>query len=284
MPDTKRHAIDARIAGLAHSDLWYSYWHNPDSGDALTKLVEAHLPLVRQIVERVSIRLPEHVAVEDLLQSAMLGLYHAINRFDPSQGARFETYATPRIRGAIIDELRSVDHVSRGTRSLIQRIEETLRQWNMDHQSPPTEDELARKLDMSPSELMSTLAQGQPTLSLDSIVMEREGQSVTLMDIVADDRSANPRDEVERKEMNAVLRKAFLKLTAREQKILYLYYFEELRLREIAELFGVTDARICQIHALIVVKLRTLLGVKDKTNVAPQPCGKHDSSSSGAKL
>lgn len=260
MSAPQKHAIDATIAGLDHCDLWYDFWQNPESGAALTKLVEAFIPLAHRVMERVAIRLPAHVAVEDLFQSALVGLYHAIGRFDPAQGVRFETFAVPRIKGAILDELRSADHASRSTRSLIRRIEATIQKWTATHQTPPNEEDLAREMDLSPSELASTLMQGQPLMSLDEIMMECDGHSVPLKDILADERSPNSRDLAAREESRASLRRAFLKLSAREQKVLYFYYFEELRLGEIAELYGVTDARVCQIHSMAVVKLRALLG------------------------
>jgi RNA polymerase sigma factor for flagellar operon FliA len=262
MSGTPRHAIDATIAGLEHSDLWHDFWQDPESGAALTKLIEAFAPLAQRVMERMAIRLPPHIAVEDLLQSALVGLYHAITRFDPAQGVRFETFATPRIRGAILDELRASDHASRSTRALSRKIESTIQQWNNDHKSLPTESELAKELNLTSETIASTLAQSQPLLSLDSVVMEHEGHPVTLMEIVADDHAKTPRFVTEQKDRHLMLHKAFLKLTAREQKILYLYYFEELRLSEIACLYDVTEARICQIHAMVVTKLRALLGAE----------------------
>lgn len=264
MSAMKKRAIDATIAGLEHSDLWYEFWQHPDSGPALTLLVEAFLPLAQRVMERISIRLPPHVAVDDLFQSALVGLYHSITRFDPSKGVRFETFATLRIRGAILDELRSADHIPRAVRSLIRRIEAAIQQWHTTHHAPPDEEELAREVNLSPSELLATLVQGQPLMSLDSVVMDHGGHSMTLLDILADNQSLTPKESAEREDTRVQLRKAFLKLAAREQKILYLYYFEELRLSEIAELYGLTDARICQIHAIAVAKLRALLGVEQE--------------------
>ncbi len=259
MPVLQQQTVDANIAGLEHSELWNDFWRAAGSGSALNGLMEAYTPLVHRVLERISIRLPPHVDVADLLQSALVGLYNAINRFDPAHGVQFETFARPRIQGAVMDELRAMDHVSRSTRALLQRIEKAICDWQIKHHAPPGEADLAHVLEISPEELAAALAQGQPFLSLDKNVMQQDDNPLSLKDILADVQTLAPDEIAARNEMRVHLRKAFLALSVREQQVLYLFYFQELRLSEIAEVYEVTAARICQIHAMAVLKLRALL-------------------------
>jgi len=245
---------------LAHIELWEEYWKNPDSGEALSRLVEVLLPLVRRVLERISITLPSHVATEDLMQAALIGLYYAINRFDPKQGYRFEAFAYPRVRGAILDELRSMDHVSRSCRFQLKRIEKFIRQWMHDYRENPTEQQIAAGMGIELAELLSTLDRAQPWLSLDEVILHGDGGGTTLREHLADTQAASPDEEAQKEDLRGQLRKMFMQLTPREQKILYLYYFEELRLSEIAVLYNLTEARICQIHAFALAKLRASLG------------------------
>jgi RNA polymerase sigma factor for flagellar operon FliA len=249
---------------LVHSDLWREYWRNPDSGEALSRLVEVLLPLVHKVFERVSISLPSHIATEDLMQVALMGLYHAINRFDPRQGFSFEAFAYPRLRGAILDELRAMDHVSRSSRSQIRRVEQFIGQWMIDHGKSPDEAELSEGLGLQAGELAVLLERAQPRLSLDEIVDGGDGAGLTLMEILVDPKVPSPDAEAQREDLRRHLRKTFRCLTSREQKILYLYYYEDLRLSEIALLYELSEARICQIHALAITKLRVAMSRVEK--------------------
>lgn len=249
---------------LAQAELWQEYWDNPESGDALARLVDAMLPFVHRVLERMSINLPSHVEVEDLLQSATVGLYHAINRFDPKQGISFEAFAYQRIRGAVLDELRSLDHVSRSCRAQLKRVEQTICEWIQKHRDHPREEELAKEMGMTVSELAGLLDRAQPWLSLDDVKLQTEGGGYSLKDVLADTQSVMPDQEAQREDMRRYLRRAFRELGSREQKILYLYYFEELRLSEIAILYELTEARICQIHALAIAKLKAALGSAER--------------------
>ena len=250
---------ESEAAKLSHSDLWMEYWRNPDSGEALSRLVEILLPLVHKVFERVSISLPSHVATEDLMQVALIGLYHAINRFDPRQGLSFGAFAYPRIRGAILDELRAMDHVSRSSRSHLRRMEQFIGQWMCDHGRSPDETELSDGLGLQAGELAALLERAQPWLSLDEIVVSGDGDGLTLMDILVDPNVSSPDADAQREDLRRHLRKAFLCLSSREQKILFLYYYEDLRLSEIAMLYGLSEARICQIHAMAITKLRVAM-------------------------
>ncbi len=261
----KKENKESQGGTLAQAELWEEYWNHPESGDALARLVDVMLPFVHRVLERMSIHLPSHVEVEDLLQSATVGLYHAINRFDPKQGISFEAFAYQRIRGAVLDELRSLDHVSRSCRTQLKRIEHTISEWIQKHRDHPREEDLAREMGMSVDELTGLLDRAQPWLSLDDVKVQAEGGGYSLKDILADTQSVMPDQEAQQEDMRRYLRRAFRELGSREQKILYLYYFEELRLSEIAVLYELTEARICQIHALAIAKLKASLGSTEQT-------------------
>ena len=242
-----------------HSALWTVFWSDRDSDEALGRLIEAYLPFVNKVLERLAIHLPSHVALEDLLQSAVVGLYHAIEHYDPQQNTRFEAFAYRRIRGAILDELRAADRISRSSRAQVRKIEQAIRQWHQDHGKAPEEQELAAAVGMTQEALAGLLDRAQPWLSLDEMVLEGDNRNVLLKEVIADNRAILPDQQAQEEDMRRWLHKAFLELSAREQKILYLYYYEELRLSEIAELYELTEARICQLHALAVAKLRAIL-------------------------
>jgi RNA polymerase sigma factor for flagellar operon FliA len=245
---------------LKHKQLWVAFWQDRSSTEARAALMEAWMPLVRVILARVAVRLPSHVAQEDLLQVALIGLYGAIERFSPDQFL-FETFASQRIRGAILDELRGNDYMSRGMRARLRKVESTLEGWIRDNGAPPSDEELAEALGISVSALRSTLEQARPWLSLDQAVMnDDQNNPVLLRDVVAQTDFEQPNVDAEREEMRRFLRRAFRQLSSNEQKILYLYYFEDLRLREIGALFEVTEARICQIITAATLKLRATLG------------------------
>lgn len=240
-----------------HRDLWMAYWKNRDSIEAIRELMAALMPLVNTIVQKVAIQIPPCVQVADLFQVASLALFRAIERFDPAYGVVFKSFAYPKIHGAIMDELRSNDHLSRSDRAKANKIQKGITDWINKHSRPPDEEELAGMLKMDKNEIAFVLEKAQHLLSLDQPVkLDEDGKAVFLRDILADADNISPDISADQEDIRKLLRKAFRQLAPREQKILYLYYFEELRLSEIAALFNVTEARISQIHALAIIKLR----------------------------
>lgn len=250
---------DSVFSGSADNELWAEFRRDPDSGPAFGRLMEALLPLVNRAIERIVIHLPSHIAVEDLFQSGTLGLYQAILRFDPGRDRRFDAFASSRIRGAILDELRAMDHLSRSCRAQLKKMEAVIAQWSQQHGMSPGEDELAGEMGMPRSELTALLDRAGPLLSLDDVTVRSGERQVALGDILVDPNTHPPEELVYRGEMRQHLRSAFLYLSAREQKMLYLYYFEELKLSEIAALYDLTESRVCQIHSLALAKLRACL-------------------------
>lgn len=232
--------------------LWDRY---RESGEAvMNELLEFYLPLTHRVLERISIRLPSHIPLEDLSQAALIGLYKAIQVFNPDRGVPFEPYAYPRVRGAVMDELRSNDFLSRSKRAQVDQVETVIAEWMKEHGKMPSEEEIAAKLNMSVRAFNRLMDEARPWCSLDA----NSGDERSLQETVADPNK-DSEENARRSDMQELLRTGFDQLDAREQKILYLYYFEELRLSEIAGLFDLSEARISQIHALSVVRLRAAL-------------------------
>lgn len=247
---------------LSFAELWMGYHENQDG--ALDALLNAYLPLTSRVLERVSMRVPPHIAVEDLSQAALLGLYNALLDFNPHRGIPFEGYAYPRIRGAIMDELRSMDFLSRRDRSKVDRIDAVIAEWLQEHDEMPSEEQIAEQLEMSLESLHRLLDHAKPWLSLDA----ESSQESLMHEMLADPHAKAPDGSSQAGDMRLLLREAFRQLDMREQKILYLYYFEELRLSEIAALYELTEARISQIHALSISRLRASLSVCNRADLA----------------
>lgn len=245
---------------LSHAELWEAYWREGES--AQDALLEAYLPLTRRVLERISIRLPSYVSVKDLSQAALLGLYKSLRSFDPDRQVPFEAYAYPRIRGAVLDELRSADYLSRGRRTRVDKVEAAICDWMHEYSCMPTEEQICNRLEMSLESFHQLMDQAKPWCSLDA----EDEENASLYNIVSDTQS--PSDAAAQgRDVRHLLREAFRQLDMREQKILYLYYFEELRLSEIAELYDLSEARISQIRALSLLRLRAALSCVAKEDL-----------------
>ncbi len=240
------------------SALWTSYFDSRGSFATLEPLLEAYLPFARKVLMRLMIRLPSHVKSEDLINSAIIGLYEAICRFDPNAGASFETFATRRVRGAVLDDLRAMDPLSRTQRDKVSAVEKAMDDWIARHNAFPEDEDIAKTMNMTIDELGMLMDAGQPWLSLDAPI-SLDGRTIMLGEALIEANAPAPDQEAQRQDARSLLRRAFRALADREQKILYLYYFEELTLREIGEAFELTEARICQIHALAIRKLKSAL-------------------------
>lgn len=246
------------LAELENIELWTELWKGSDKDRVQERLIMAYLPLARKILSRLLIRLPSHVRAEDLLNSALIGLNEAIGRFDPKNGINFEAFATRRIRGAILDELRACDPLTRTQRDRASEISRTIDRWTADHGAIPETSDIAEAMDVSAGEIESAMDRAQPWISLDAPI-QTNGTNVLLVDALCETSMITPDQEVQRNDIRVVLRRIFRQLADKEQRILYLYYYEDLTLREIAEVFELTEARVCQIHALIVRKLKAAL-------------------------
>jgi RNA polymerase sigma factor FliA len=245
--------------------LWESFKRDANA-DAREKLILHYAPLVKYVASRVATGLPASVDQHDLVSYGMFGLIDALEKFEPGRGNKFETYAIPRIKGAIIDELRAMDWVPRSIRFKARELEKAQADLEAKLKRRPSEEELAERLGMSRRELHAMVSQISfvSVLALDEVVSagSDRGDQVTLMDTIAD-KGLDPTWGLESQEMRGLLAAAINSLSEREKIVVTLYYFEGLTLSEIGEILGVTESRVCQIHTKAVGGLRGQLSEVD---------------------
>jgi RNA polymerase sigma factor for flagellar operon FliA len=257
---------DAAAAAVA--ELWADYKAN-GTRDARERLILHYSPLVKFVAGRVAAGLPQSIEQSDLVSYGIFGLIDAIDKFDPGRGFKFETYAISRIKGAIIDELRSIDWVPRSVRAKARAIERAYSELENELHRSPDDDEVASKLDMSRSELAQTLSQISLTglVALDELLQasstDRSG-SATVGDTIAADGVHDPVEAYEVDEMKHLLADAINRMPDRERLVLTLYYYEGLTLAEIGSILSVTESRVCQIHTKAILQLRGRMSDPDR--------------------
>jgi RNA polymerase sigma factor FliA len=243
-------------------DLWRRYKDDGDSS-ARERLVVAYSPLVKFVAGRLGAGLPSHVEDADLISYGLMGLIGAIERFEPERGIKFETFAMTRIRGAIIDELRSLDWVPRSVRSRAREIEAAQSKLEHELQRAPTEAELAAKVGLSEEELQAALLEiaNSSVYALDELwtISDSSGDQVSLLDTISDPRAEDPQESLASSEIKDRLTESISSLPEREQLVVALYYYENLTLREIGEVLGVTESRVSQLHTKAVMRLKSSL-------------------------
>jgi RNA polymerase sigma factor for flagellar operon FliA len=243
-------------------DVWSSYKKTGDE-KAREKLVLAYSPLVKFVAGRMSSGLPAHIEESDLISYGLLGLIGAIERFDPEREIKFETFAVSRIKGSIIDELRSLDWVPRSVRAKAREIEST--QTKLEHElgRVPTDKEVADALEMSVEDFQDSLLQisNSTVVALDELwtVSDSSGDQVSLLDTMKDPNAVDPARELGVSELKDRLANAISRLPEREKLVIALYYYENLTLREIGEVLGVTESRVSQLHTKAVLRLKSRL-------------------------
>jgi RNA polymerase sigma factor for flagellar operon FliA len=246
--------------------LWVEY---KKSGERRLRdqLIVLYSPLVKYVAARVAVGLPQHVDGSDLVSYGIIGLIDAIDRFSPDRQVKFETYAIPRIRGAIIDELRAIDWVPRSVRAKARAVEQAYASLEATLLRTPTDAEVATELGMSEPDLQDILRQISfvGVAALDEVFMVGGDRTdrTTLGDTIPD-ATAGPVALFEDKESKEILAQAIMQLGERERTVLSLYYYEGLTLAEIGEILGVTESRVCQIHTKAVLQLRARMLVPDK--------------------
>jgi RNA polymerase sigma factor FliA len=254
--------METGVKDVELRDLWRRYKDDGDEG-ARERLVVAYSPMVKFVAGRLGAGLPSHVEDADLISYGLVGLIGAIERFEPERGIKFETFAMTRIRGSIIDELRSLDWVPRSVRSRAREIEAAQTKLEHELQRAPTEAELAAKLNMTEEELQGALLEiaNSSVYALDELwtVSDSSGDQVSLLDTIADDSAADPQEALASTEVKDLLTEAIGGLPEREQLVVALYYYENLTLREIGEVLGVTESRVSQLHTKAVMRLKSSL-------------------------
>ena len=223
------------------------------------ELVRAHAGLVKRIAWHLKGRLPASVELGDLVQAGMIGLSDALTRFDAAQGVQFETFATQRIRGAMLDELRGNDWMSRGDRRHQRSIETAVRALEQRHGRAPSEGEIAAEMGLSLADYQSLLGKVRGTQLIHLEDMSGDEGDDDYLDRHVADADANPLARLQDRRMREALVEAIKNLPEREQYVMSLYYEHDMNLKEIAAVLKVTESRVCQLHSQSIARLRTRL-------------------------
>ncbi|MEM7032295.1 MAG: FliA/WhiG family RNA polymerase sigma factor [Chloroflexota bacterium] len=241
------------------TELWVSYTEDKDRV-AREKLILHYTSLVKYVVSRLALRLPRSLEPDDLISFGVVGLIDAIDRFDLSHQVKFETYALRRIRGQIIDALRNLDIVPRSTYTNTRKIQEVMAKLSQSLGRVPTDLEIATSLDFSLSEYHRCLVDANCVMiSLDQPFSSGEGEELTLYEALEDQNTLTPAEQVDRAEMRIQLKLAIEGLSRREQLLISLYYHDELTMKEVGQLLGVSESRVSQMHAKIMLRLQTAI-------------------------
>ena len=244
-----------RYDKLPLEEVWHEY-HRTGSQEIRNFFMEKYLPLVRYNAERIYARLPDEVDIEDLMSAGLFGLMDAIDAFDLERKVKFETYCAPRIRGAILDELRSMDWVPRLVRHRSAKVEQARSGLEKELGRTPTHEEIAKRLGADPEELKKILKDGS-AVSVTSLSRKcyqtDSSREVREIDVIQDDHQINPLAEIQRKDLKDLLTKG---LTRAERLIVVLYYYEEMTMKEIGATLDLSESRVSQMHSSILQRLK----------------------------
>lgn len=243
---------------IAVEDMWTEFVATRDAG-LREELIKQYSPLARFVVGRLSIPPTSMLEFEDLVSYGMIGMINAVDRYDPTRGVRFEAFATTRIRGAVIDQLRALNWLPRSAIARIKQIESALAVLEQRLGRPATEEEAANEVGVTIERYRQILREvGVTVLSLDApmnhVVQDEEATS--LNDLLVDQSTPGPAEQVEQKEDMAMLIASVDRLPERERLLLSLYYYEELTMKEISYVMGISESRVCQLHTQAVMRLR----------------------------
>ncbi len=239
-------------------DLWKKYCATQKT-EYRDELIVHYLHLVKYVVGRIGSTFPSHIKLDDLYSSGVTGLIKAVEKFDPTRKAKFESYAMLLIKGAVIDELRQLDWVPRSVHQKANQVATAQGTLQQKLGREPTDEELATHLGISTNEFNETLERIRPAIlvPLDGETYTQNDEAgIPLAERIADHRAESSLDVAHRSEFATLLEKEIATLTKQEQKVLMLYYYEDLMLKEIGEVLGVSESRISQIHTKALLKLR----------------------------
>jgi len=242
-----------KYAAMPIREVWQEYQKTRTQA-VRNFLMEKYLPLVRYNAERIYQRLPDEVDVQDLMSAGLFGLMDAIDAFDLARGVKFETYCAPRIRGAVLDELRSMDWVPRLVRHRTARVEGAKQKFEMENGRMPTQDELSRKLKLHGEELDKFTRDSKTvaTFSLTRKCFQSDGnKDVREIDVIKDESQRNPFADIQRKDVKDLIAKG---LSRAERLIIILYYYEEMTMKEIGATLDLSESRVSQMHSSILAR------------------------------
>ncbi len=228
------------------------------------QVIKEFAPMIKYVANRIAMRLPPHIEVDDLISVGVLGLIDAIEKFDPTRGAKFKTYAEFRVRGAILDELRSLDWVPRSVRQKAASLDSVCQKLQAKFGRPPEDEEVAEEMGMTMDEFFNTLNEthSMPLLSLEDLgISNDESDQRNLLDCLAGKSDSDPQTQLRLTELKSVIAKAIDTLPEKERLMISLYYYEELTMKEIGEVLGITESRVSQIHSKAVFRLRNKLKI-----------------------
>jgi RNA polymerase sigma factor for flagellar operon FliA len=249
---------------MKEEELWRKYKEAKDEAlkeELREEIILRYAPLVKYMAGRIAISTPPTVEFEDLVHYGIIGLIDAIEKFDINQNIKFKTYATQRIRGAILDELRQIDWIPRSIRQKSKELEAAYANLEYKLGRAATDEEVASELGISVEELNKMILEvsGTTLLSLDDISPVSDDDEMSLMDTLEGPVTQTPEAITEKEEAKRLLVEAIEKLPPREREVIALYYYEELTLKEIGEVLGITESRVSQLHTKIILRLRGYL-------------------------
>lgn len=245
----------------SEEELWKLYKKTKDK-KIREHFVTQYAPLVKYVAGKIAIGMPQNVDFDDLVGYGVFGLLDAIEKFDPNKDIKFKTYAVTRIRGAIYDELRSIDWVPRSVRQKAKELERVIGKLENRLGRSATDEEISKELGISIRELHTLILKisGASILSLSDVwYVGDESDKVSVMETIESPKSLNPDIIVEREEIKNIIVQAISELPDKEKKVLILYYYEDLTLKEIGEVLQVTESRISQLHTKAIMRLRSKL-------------------------
>ena len=225
----------------------------------VNSMLKQYSPLVRRLAHQMIAKLPANVEIDDLIQVGMIGLTDALSRFDAGQGVQFETFATQRIRGAMLDELRGNDYLSRGTRKHQREIEAALHRLQQRLGRTPAESEIAKEMGMSLADYQELLGKVRGTQLVYLEDMSGDEGDADFLDRHIADEEADPLEQLRDQRMRQALVDGIKTLPEREQFVMSMYYEHDMNLKEIAAVLKVTESRVCQLHSQSIARLRVKL-------------------------
>jgi RNA polymerase sigma factor for flagellar operon FliA len=256
----KQAAATANASALLHK-----YKEEPSKLTSKQKdeLIMEYAPLIRFIAQKIAIRLPSHIELDDLISSGVIGLMDAIEKYDPKRDNKFKTYAEFRIRGAILDELRAQDWVPRSVRDKAKMLDKTIVELESQLGRTATDEEVAGKLSISMEEFYDLINQVRPVsvLSIDEASTFSSVDKMSILNLLESCKINNPLNQLKIKTVKAIVTKSIEDLPERQRLVLSLYYYEDLNLKEIGRILRVTESRVSQLHAQAITRLRAKLTV-----------------------
>ena len=247
-----------RLTDVELEALWSQFFKDKSNKKVRDSLIVQYIYLTRYVVGRVKVALPPTFSIEDISSYGVEGLIDAIEKYSPNKGARFETYALMRIRGNIIDKIRSQDFLPRSARKKIKDVKEAQENLRQKLGRHPTSSEIGEVLGLEREKVDQILAEDTTITS----IYDKKGssdESVEIIDTIQDTKTLNPQEEMEEKDVKHELEFALKRLPERERMIMVLYYHENMTLKEIGETIEVSESRVCQLHAQAIMKLKNIL-------------------------